>query len=98
MNYECAKLGEWGHKMGAVIRDSTGAVWWVAVNQNVGCVEPKYVEAKACKWAMEQALEHGVSSIIMEGDYQSLTSKLKKRECPNNELGLLIQNILHIVS
>ena len=38
--------------MGAVIRDSTGAVWRVAVNQNVGCVEPEYVEAKVCKCQM----------------------------------------------
>ena len=53
------------------------------------------MEAKACKWAMEQALEHGVSSVIMEGDCQSLTSKPKKQDCPNIELGLLIQNILH---
>ncbi|KAJ8420919.1 hypothetical protein Cgig2_031552 [Carnegiea gigantea] len=58
VNYDGAKSCEWSHGMEAVIRDSTRAVWRVVVNKNGGCVEPEYVEAKACKWAMEQALEY----------------------------------------
>ena len=51
-------------------------------------------EAQACLFAMEMAWEQGYSSTVIEGDCLNLVSKLKKRCCPNNELGLLIYDIL----
>ena len=47
------------------------------VRPGIGCYELEYVEAMACRWAMQQALEKGFETIIMEGDCLGLISKLQ---------------------
>jgi len=64
--------------MEVVIQDSTGVVRMVVVKRSIGFFGLELLEALACIWAMEQALVHGFSSIIMERDCQNLTLKLKK--------------------
>ena len=66
--------------MGMVVCDGTGVLILAGVYQGMAFHGPEYVEAPACKWTMKQALDNELSSIIIEGDYLSLITKLKKRE------------------
>ncbi|KAJ8425990.1 hypothetical protein Cgig2_007804 [Carnegiea gigantea] len=98
VNFDGAKIGESGHGLGMVARDCSGSIVMAAVQQGVGFQGPEYVEAMAYKWAMKQAPERGVLSIMVEGDSLSLMSKLKKKEHPNTVLGFLVQDILCLAS
>lgn len=61
-----------------MIRDSTSSQWVVVVKQDIRFVRLEFMEAQACKYEMEQALVNGFSLVILEGDFLSLTLKLKK--------------------
>ncbi|KAJ8434316.1 LOW QUALITY PROTEIN: hypothetical protein Cgig2_009941 [Carnegiea gigantea] len=89
-NFDSAQFGDWGFGLGAEIRDSSGMLLVAGKVQATGVL----TEAQACLFAMDTAWEQGYSPIVIEGDSLSLVSKLKKRRCPNNELGLLISDIL----
>lgn len=76
VNFDGALLGKECHSLGMVVRDGGGCVVMAGVSQGIGCYGPEYVEAMACRWAMQQALEKGVETVIMEGESLGLISNL----------------------
>jgi len=78
INFDGAKLGEWGHGWGMVIRDIEGDVALAAVQQGPEFLGPEIEEARACRCTLQVALHHGFQSIVLEGDCPTLILKLKK--------------------
>lgn len=77
INFDGAKLGDWGHRWGMVVRDTEGDVALAAVQQGPEFLVPE-MEARACRYAPQVALHHGFRSIVLEGDCQTLILKLNK--------------------
>ncbi|KAJ8425620.1 hypothetical protein Cgig2_001818 [Carnegiea gigantea] len=98
VNFDEALIGEECHGLGMVARDSGGCVVMVGVRQGLGSYGHEYVEAVACRWTMQQALEQGLEAVIIEGDSLGLISKLQKKERPNTEFRLIIHDILMLVN
>ncbi|KAJ8430399.1 hypothetical protein Cgig2_000231 [Carnegiea gigantea] len=97
VNFDGALIGEECHGLGMVVRDGGDCIVMAGVRQGIGRFGPEYVEAMACRWAMQQALEKRFETVIMEGDFLGLISKLQKGERPITELGLIIHDILMFV-
>ena len=55
-------------------------------------------EARACLFGLKQAIEAGLTSLVIEGDSLSLIQKLRAKQVPNNALGLFLQEIFSLVS
>ena len=53
INFDGAKLGDWGCRCGAVGRDSNGVILFAAVKQNSGFSDPETEEANACFFALQ---------------------------------------------
>lgn len=98
VNFDGAKIGDNGYGLGVIVRDCFGSVVTTGVLQGLNFQRVEYVEAQACYWAMKMALEHKHFCVSMEGDCLSLISKLKRRECPNIELGILIGDTLSLAT
>ncbi|KAJ8429103.1 hypothetical protein Cgig2_023645 [Carnegiea gigantea] len=55
INFDAAKLGEWGHGWGVVVRDSEGDVFLSLVSQEAGFLGPELEETRACIFAIRTA-------------------------------------------
>ncbi|KAJ8427602.1 hypothetical protein Cgig2_020728 [Carnegiea gigantea] len=98
LNFDAGKMGEDGRGWGFVIRDNLGDVVMVGVKQDSGFLRPELEEARACYFVLKYAIAHGLNSLIVEGDSQSLLSKIHRKEIPNNSLGFFISDILLVVA
>ena len=84
--------------MGLCHSRSCGRCATSGVKQHKSFSSPEEEEARACYYALRTALNYGFRQLIIEGDNQSLTSKLRKREVSNNSLGFFISDILSLTS
>ena len=98
INFDCAKLGDWGVGWGVAARDSGGSLLWSTMRQGIGLCGAEYEESRSCLLACEEAVRRGMQCILLEGDCSNLITKLKNRSCPNTKLGLLISHILQVLS
>lgn len=60
VNFDEAKLGEWGHGWGMVIRDGEGDVVVVSVEQRSGFLGLEIEEARASIFAIKEAVKRGL--------------------------------------
>ena len=77
-----------------MIRDSKGEIVLVGVCQGIGVPGPKLEEAQTCCFVLKTAFSHGVKSVIVEGDCNTLIIKLKRKCVDTAEVGLFINDIL----
>ena len=66
-------------------------------DQNVELRGAELEETRACLFALQKVAAHGLRSIIVEGDSQSLIKKLQK-ERHNTLVGFFIFDILDLCS
>ncbi|KAJ8435872.1 LOW QUALITY PROTEIN: hypothetical protein Cgig2_028580 [Carnegiea gigantea] len=55
LNFDAAKLGDWGYGWGVLVRDSEGNILLSIVSQGMGFLDPKLEEARACIFAIQTA-------------------------------------------
>lgn len=96
LNFDGAKLGEWGHGWGAVARDNSGNELFAGMMQGVGFLGAELEEARAARFALGEAKRRGLRCTELEGDCLTLISKLKKKEQTDADIGIIIYDIISL--
>ncbi|KAJ8439454.1 hypothetical protein Cgig2_008485 [Carnegiea gigantea] len=89
LNFDGAKLGDWGHGWGAVAQDSSGNVLFAGMMQGAGFLGVELEEARVVRFALGEARRRGLRCIELEGDCLTLISKLKKKEQTDADIGVI---------
>ncbi|KAJ8431091.1 hypothetical protein Cgig2_007507 [Carnegiea gigantea] len=98
LNFDAAKLSDWGYGLGVVARDSEGEWLRRLLRKGKVFLGSEVEDALACVYALQRAQRQGFRNVIMEGDCLSLISKLKKKQHLASEISLLIDDILRLSS
>lgn len=76
LNFDAGKIAGGNHGWGVVARDASGDIIFSGSSQGSGFLGPELEEARACRFALQEALKLGIRNAIVEGDFQALISKL----------------------
>ncbi|KAJ8432161.1 LOW QUALITY PROTEIN: hypothetical protein Cgig2_006863 [Carnegiea gigantea] len=88
-NFDAGKLQEWGSGLGFVVRDSLGDIVLAGSKQEIGFHGVEVAEAEACLFGLKEALQVGLSSIIIKGDSLSVITKLRNKSSLHSVLEIL---------
>ncbi|XP_074289487.1 uncharacterized protein LOC141614639 [Silene latifolia] len=87
LNVDAAIMGEAGCGMGIVIRDHTGSVERVGVQQVRDRWNPDIAEAMAAGFGLRTAVQMGLDNVVLESDCLALITMLKSKFFPTNYFG-----------
>ncbi|KAL5826311.1 hypothetical protein ACOSQ4_018108 [Xanthoceras sorbifolium] len=79
--------------LGAVLRDSCGAVLLSCVDTISGLLPPIVAEAKAILLGLSVAIEGGFSFLLIKSDYAAVIQLLSESKLPISTVGLVINDI-----
>ncbi|XP_074301446.1 uncharacterized protein LOC141632836 [Silene latifolia] len=85
-----------GCGLGLVVRDNSGRVERVGVQQVRDRWCPDIAEAKAAEFGLRTALQMGLDNVVLESDSSTLITMLKSKSIPANYLGRVGFEILEI--
>lgn len=98
LNFDAEKIAGGNHGCGVVARDASGDIIFSGSSQGSGFLGPELEEARACRFALQEALKLGIRNVIVEGDCQALISKLQKKNLIASDVGILIFDIFELCS
>ncbi|XP_074293841.1 uncharacterized protein LOC141621013 [Silene latifolia] len=87
LNVDAAVMGEAGCGMGIVIRNHTGGVERMGVQQVRERWDPDIAEAMAAGFGLRTALQMGLDNMVLESDCLALIIMLKSKSFPTNYFG-----------
>ncbi|KAL5734834.1 hypothetical protein ACOSP7_032695 [Xanthoceras sorbifolium] len=79
--------------LGAIMRDSSGAVMFSCIDSIVGLLALKVAETKAILFGLSAAIEGGITSMIIEYDCAPVIKMLNDGSEPLSEIGVIISDI-----
>lgn len=98
VNVDAGELGEIGHGLGVVVRDSEGSVLACATRQGGEVWEALIGEAKAMVYGMQIGKDLGLRNVVFESDCQVLVNALRGGSEGCSSFSLIIDDILHLCS
>lgn len=84
--------------LGAVARDSDGAVLFAATRRTRGECPPELAEGRAVLVVVKLARKYGLRKVIIEGDCQGLMSRLSKASTYFSDLDSILDDVFYFSS
>ncbi|XP_074289504.1 uncharacterized protein LOC141614656 [Silene latifolia] len=96
LNVDAGVKEGWGLGIGAVCRDSEGAMLWGMTEHRCATLEPSMAEAEAILVYMNKARRRGCSRIVVESDCKVLIDALQLKTKGRSDFYLLLDDIYSI--
>ncbi|KAJ8423618.1 hypothetical protein Cgig2_008645 [Carnegiea gigantea] len=98
VNFDGAKLGEWGHRWDVGARDGRGNVLFASVVQGDGFLGAELEGVRAVRFALSEARKRNMRSIVLERDCLTLITKLQMKARGDANIGVIIFDIVRLAS